>query len=100
MPLSDFRAPLRLACQRYATENDIAVSDDWLLLKLAEEAGEVAQAYVRLTRRARQKPEDAQARQALGRELADLIGFSILVGDRYDLDLDAALATSWDLQEQ
>lgn len=77
----------------YARIHGIERTDDWLLLKLQEEVGELTQAYLRSTGRARSAPDDDGA--AVRDELADVLAHLLLLARRLDVDLDAALEAKW-----
>jgi NTP pyrophosphatase (non-canonical NTP hydrolase) len=80
----------------YASRNGIARDDDWFLLKLQEELGELSAEYLRTTGRGRMKGADAPAvRQALEDEAADVLAMLLLFAHRNGIDLDAALERTW-----
>jgi len=80
----------------YAERCDIARDDDWYLLKLQEELGELVQVHLRLTGRGRLKGQSAEALQgARADEAADLFCQLLLYCRRFDIDLDAAIARKW-----
>ncbi|MDO8150679.1 pyrophosphatase [Isoptericola sp. b408] len=75
---------------------DVPRSDDWLVLKLHEEVGELTQAYLARSGRSRDRGEDAAAVDAAFRaELADVLGMLLLVARRFDADLDAEVQRKW-----
>lgn len=80
----------------YAQRNDIARDDDWYLLKLQEELGELTAEYLKLSSRGRLKgatPEDL--RLAMADEAADVLAMLLLFARNNRIDLDAALARKW-----
>lgn len=80
----------------YAARNDILRDDDWYLLKLQEELGELTAEYLKLSGRGRLKgatPEDI--RTALEDEAADVLAMLLLFARHNQIDLDAALARKW-----
>lgn len=80
----------------YASRNDIARDDDWYLLKVQEEVGELAAEYLKATGRGRLKGADAPTvRQALEDETADLVAMVLLFARNNGIDLDAALERKW-----
>ncbi|MCD7111614.1 pyrophosphatase [Rhizobium sp. DKSPLA3] len=84
------------ASVRYAETTGILRDDDWFILKLVEEMGEVTQAWNRLSGRARRKGLDEETlRTALEDETADLLGHVLLFAHRHGLDLDAAVERKW-----
>jgi len=80
----------------YASRNAIARDDDWYLLKLQEELGELAAEYLRTTGRGRMKGADAVAvRVALEGEAADVLATLLLFTRHNGIDLDAGLERKW-----
>ncbi|MBB4051591.1 NTP pyrophosphatase (non-canonical NTP hydrolase) [Devosia subaequoris] len=80
----------------YASRNDISRDDDWYLLKMQEELGELVAEYLRGTGRGRMKGADAVAvREALEDEAADVLAMLLLFARNSDIDLDAALERKW-----
>ncbi|PRZ07030.1 NTP pyrophosphatase (non-canonical NTP hydrolase) [Isoptericola sp. CG 20/1183] len=71
-------------------------SDDWLVLKLHEEVGELTQAYLARSGRSRDRGAGAGAVDAAFRsELADVLAQLLLVARRFDVDLEAELERKW-----
>lgn len=80
----------------YAVRNDIRRDDDWYIIKLQEELGELTAEHLRVTGRGRLKGADASAvRQALEDEAADVLAGLLLFARHNDIDLDAALQRKW-----
>lgn len=94
--LRDLMRRFETASSSYAAMNDIDRNDDWFFLKLQEEAGEVAQAWVKLSGRGRKhEKSEADLRAALEDETADLFGHVLLLAHRHGLDLPAAIKRKW-----
>ncbi len=97
--LASLQARIKQASLAYGEAYGIDVGGDFAAMKLAEEAGEVMQAYIRLTGRSRRGRIDvAKGRHALGRELADLIGMAMIIAHDNGIDLWPMLVESWDLE--
>jgi NTP pyrophosphatase (non-canonical NTP hydrolase) len=80
----------------YAARNDIARDDDWYLLKLQEELGELAAEYLKSTGRGRLKGADpVTIRAAMEDEAADVLAMLLLFARHNGIDLDAALERKW-----
>lgn len=82
---------------QYASENGIVVNDDYAVLKLVEEIGEFSQAVIiqrGMCRTEKRLPPD-QARKAVGAELADILGLTILCADRMGVDLEGSIRDKW-----
>lgn len=94
--LSDLARRFEAASAIYAAENGILRDDDWFLLKLVEEVGELIQVANRLSGRGRKKGMSGEELQrALADETADLLGHVLLLAHRHGIDLDAAIARKW-----
>jgi NTP pyrophosphatase (non-canonical NTP hydrolase) len=84
------------ASVRYAKINQIERNDEWFVLKLQEELGEMTQAWMKQSGRGRpngRTPEDLA--RAVEDECADLLGHVLLFAHRNGLDLAAAIARKW-----
>ena len=80
----------------YASRNDIARDDDWYLLKLQEELGELTAEYLRASGRGRLKGADAPTiRTALEDEAADVLAMLLLFARNNGIDIEAALGRKW-----
>jgi NTP pyrophosphatase (non-canonical NTP hydrolase) len=94
--LPELTALMAEVSDTYAARNDIARDDDWYLLKLQEELGELTAEYLRTSGRGRLKGADATAiRQALEDEAADVLAMMLLFARNHDIDLEAALERKW-----
>jgi len=84
------------ASRRYAAAHGIERDEDWFVLKLQEELGELTQAWVEYTSRSRSRGRSPEERErALADEAADVLGHILLFAHRRGLDLDAAIARKW-----
>src|SRR5438132_791997 len=73
---------------------------DWFLLKLQEEVGELTQAYLRHTGRARSKGATAeQIRDTFHQEFADVLCQLLLFAHHHDVDLPAEVERKWLVHE-
>ncbi len=80
----------------YAERNAIARDDDWYMLKLQEELGELTAEYLRSSGRGRMKGAAPEAvRTALEDETADVLAMLLLFARNNGIDLDAALERKW-----
>ncbi|WP_137135498.1 MazG nucleotide pyrophosphohydrolase domain-containing protein [Rhizobium sp. FKY42] len=94
--LQDLAARFELASAAYAEANGLHRDDDWFMLKLHEEVGELTQAYNRATGRGRAKGRTAEEiRQDLADETADVLGHILLLAHRNRLDLSVAIERKW-----
>ncbi|MDP1627365.1 pyrophosphatase [Parvibaculum sp.] len=84
------------ASKRYAAANGITRNEDWFILKLQEELGELTQVWIKLTDRGRRRGlGDAELREALADETADVLGHILLFANRNGIDLKPAIARKW-----
>lgn len=96
MELAKLSDDLAAVSTHYADRHSIDQSDDWLMLKLQEELGELTQAYLALTGRTRDRDRSATVtRSQFEDELTDVIGHALLIARRFDVDLDAAFSRKW-----
>jgi NTP pyrophosphatase (non-canonical NTP hydrolase) len=95
MPLSRMQKRAELISRRYETAFGIAPGEDWIMLKLQEELGELAQAYLATTGRSRHHIAADEAREAVGREIADVVGFALALAERLGIDAGEALERKW-----
>ncbi|HEY8617018.1 phosphoribosyl-ATP pyrophosphohydrolase [Phenylobacterium sp.] len=75
----------------YAGKYGIARDDDWFLLKLQEELGELAQVHLRLSSRGRGEASEQQRAD----EAADVLCTLLLYCRRFGIDPDAAVRRKW-----
>ena len=94
--LKDLMEQFETASALYATHNGMERDDDWFVLKLQEEMGELIQIWNRVTGRGRRKGmSDADLATALADETADVLGHILLFAHRNGLDLNAAIERKW-----
>jgi NTP pyrophosphatase (non-canonical NTP hydrolase) len=94
--LAEMQADSEAVSRHYAEKFDIRRDDDWYLLKLQEESGELVSAFLRLTGRGRLKGEDAATiRSQFDVELADCFAQILLIAEHYGVDLEAAMERKW-----
>lgn len=94
LSLSELQEKLAQISDIYAAQHDIERNQDWYLLKVQEELGELVSAYLRTTGRARKKnPEED--RQNLCDEFADTICMLLLFARDAGIDVDTAISDKW-----
>jgi len=79
----------------YEAQFSIEPGEDWIVFKLQEELGELTQAYLAGTGRSRHRLHGDAAREALARELADVLGFTLALAERVGIDAGSALNDKW-----
>lgn len=94
--LGELTALVAEVADTYASRNAIERDDDWYLLKVQEELGELVAEYLKATRRGRLQGATAeQVREALEDEAADVLGNLLLFARHNGIDIEAALERKW-----
>lgn len=94
--LKEIEEKLAVVCQGYSEKFGIDCTEDWFLLKLQEELGELVSAHLKLTQRARPgKKTSAEREQNLREEIADVLAMVLLYARARKIDVDEALADKW-----
>ena len=94
--INDLSDDLEAVSVFYAQRHSIHRTDDWFVLKLNEEVGELTQAYLARTGQARDKGRsDAELEQDFRSELADVLAQVMLIARRFDVDLTADIDRKW-----
>ncbi len=94
--LKDLMEQFETASATYAADTGLTRDDDWFVLKLQEEMGELVQIWNRITGRGRRKGmSDEDLAAALADETADVLGHILLFAHRNGLDLTAAVERKW-----
>lgn len=80
----------------YAQRHGFRRSPEWLVLKIAEEAGELVQQFLAATGQGRARGKSpAELNDSLDCEIADLLGHTILLAHHRGTDLQAVLDRKW-----
>ncbi|MBE7732234.1 nucleoside triphosphate pyrophosphohydrolase family protein [Devosia faecipullorum] len=94
--LAELTALVAQVSDIYAERNDIDRDDDWAILKLQEELGELTAEHLRLSGRGRRKDQDEETiLEAREDEAADLLAMLLLYARHNSIDLDKALQRKW-----
>lgn len=94
--LTDLADRFEDASKIYAEMNGIARNDDWFILKMQEELGELTQVWMKLTGRGRARGRSqAELSTDLADETADLLGHILLFARRNGIDLVPAIKRKW-----
>lgn len=87
---------------RYGKKHNIRIDEDFALLKLYEEVGELAQAV--LIHRKQSRPEKHVSpeisKKELAKELADIVGMAIVNAHLLGIDLEEAIDKKWITKEK
>ncbi|MEL7975555.1 pyrophosphatase [Isoptericola sp. F-RaC21] len=96
MELAELSDELEIISRVYERRFGVPRTDDWLVLKLHEEVGELTQAYLARSGRSRDRGAGAgEVDAAFRAELADVLAQLLLVARRFDVDLEAELERKW-----
>lgn len=96
MEIAAWQDEVEMVSEHYAQRHRIERTDDWFVLKLGEEVGELTQAYLARSGRARDKGRDAAQLEADFRaELSDVLAQVLLIARRFDVDLEAEVERKW-----
>lgn len=80
----------------YVEANGLERDQDWFVLKMQEELGELTQVWNKLTGRGRRRDRaESDLRKDLADEAADLLGHVLLFARRNELDLRSAIERKW-----
>jgi NTP pyrophosphatase (non-canonical NTP hydrolase) len=94
--LKDLADRFEQASETYAVSNGITRNEDWFILKMQEELGELTQVWMKLTGRGRLRGKSAgELSRDLADETADLFGHILLFARRNGIDLGSAVARKW-----
>ena len=80
----------------YAEKHSINRDNEWYILKLQEELGELTQAYLSLTNRWRKRDKTEQEiKNNFSDELADVMWHLLLLANHNNIDMEKALENKW-----
>ena len=96
MGLRERSEDLSRVSDMYAERFGIRRDDDWFLLKIQEELGELTSAYLKLTQRAKVGDQSRAALETnLKEEIADVIATTLLFAKQRGIDVERALEDKW-----
>ncbi|TCC51243.1 pyrophosphatase [Kribbella capetownensis] len=96
MDLVELSERLEKLSGRYGEVLGFERDPDWFLLKLQEEVGELTQAYLQHTGRARSKGlSGEQIRDTFHQEFADVFCQLVLLARQHDVDLPREIERKW-----
>ena len=97
MDFKDIQEGVMKTALSYGKEYNITIDEDFALLKLYEEVGELSQAV--LIHRKKSRPEkyvsEEKSKEELSKELADVLGMVIVNAHLMNVDLEVALNKKW-----
>lgn len=96
MDIRDLSDDVELVSQRYSKKFNIERDNDWFVLKLQEELGELIQSYLMLKGSARQKgKETEEIRSEFEAEVGDVFCQALLLAKHFDVDLEKVIEEKW-----
>lgn len=96
MNLKEISEQLGKVSDIYAQKFGINRDNDWFLLKLQEEMGELSAAYLKLTQRARVGTDSKEELEKnLNDEIADVMALTILFARNRGVDVEKAIKDKW-----
>lgn len=96
MDISALQDEVEAVSAFYAERHDITRTDDWFMLKLGEEVGELTQAYLARSGQARDKGRsERQLEEDFRAELSDVLAQVLLIAHRFNIDLEDEVARKW-----
>ena len=97
MEFKELQSKLIKNARDYGNEFGITIDEDYALLKLYEEAGELAQAV--LVHRKKRRPSKHVPKEesivGVAEELADVLGFTVVIADLLGIDLEDIVTKKW-----
>jgi NTP pyrophosphatase (non-canonical NTP hydrolase) len=97
MTFHEIRNGMLQVAASYSDRFNVKIDLDFAVLKLFEEVGEYAQAVI--VHKKKSKPEkhisENESKDALGEELADIIGMAIINADLLGIDIEEAIKEKW-----
>ena len=96
MEIQDLQRDVESVSEHYAERHGIHRTDDWLVLKLNEEVGELTQAFLARSGRSRDKGRTQdELHEDFGAELSDVFAQVLLLAERFGIDLEAETQRKW-----
>lgn len=85
----------------YLDRHGIKMDDDYVMLKIGEEMGELIQAYLIHKKRCRKVKlvPPAESKKELAKELSDVFCLALVIAERLDIDLEEAVTKKWITRE-
>lgn len=97
MKFKDLQEKVINNAYEYGRKYGVEIDEDFALLKLYEEVGELAQAI--LIHRKKSRPEkyldEKTSKQEVAKELADVAGMVMVNAHLLDIDLEEAINNKW-----
>lgn len=97
MDFKEIEAGVVNNAKRYGETHQVKIDEDFAILKLYEEVGEVAQAI--LIHQKKSRPEkfvpEEESREMVAKELADVVGMCMVNAHLLGIDLEQSILKKW-----
>ena len=83
--------------KRYGKKHSVSFNEDFSIVKICEELGELCEAHLTCQRKCRPEKllENKKAKENLAKEIADVVGMLIVYADIWNIDLEKAIDKKW-----
>ena len=96
MDLNIATQKVKMVSDQYEKNCNIKRDEDWYILKLHEEIGELTQNYLSYTLRGRNRNlTQEELKKNISNEVADVLGQVLLFANYHDIDLEKAMEDKW-----
>ena len=97
MELKEIQKQVAEVFLEHLKKDEIELNDDYLMLKIGEEVGELMQAYLVYKKRCRPEKYLSKEEAEIGfaKELADVIGLAFSIATVMGIDLEQAIIKKW-----
>jgi NTP pyrophosphatase (non-canonical NTP hydrolase) len=96
MDLKELTKKVVMVSDQYEKNCNIKRDDDWYILKLQEELGELTQNYLSYTLRGRNRNlTQEELKKNISNEVADLLGQVLLFANHHNIDIEKAMEDKW-----
>lgn len=97
MEFKDIQSKILKNAEKYSNANSIRFDDDFAMIKLCEELGELSQAFLIHKRKCRVEKFTSKedSKKEIAKELADVIGMAVILANLLEIDLEEAIDKKW-----
>lgn len=88
--------------KKYQEKYGVNIDSTFALLKLTEEVGELSEAYLTYTKKSRPEKfvSEEEAKNKVAKEIADVVGVTIILANLLNIDLEKAIDKKWINKEE
>jgi len=97
MKFKDIQQKVVESAIRYGKEYNVKIDEDFALIKLYEEVGELSQAILIHKKKSRPEKHIAEnvSKREVAKELADIVGMAMVNAHLLGIDLEEAIDKKW-----